>query len=83
MCDVFKQNSSSDLNVSYLFSISCIIKTLRTFFIGLEELNAGILEKIKHVGATLTSAVVTQNILCVTCIRIIDREERLIYRCCI
>ncbi|KAL5110886.1 Exocyst complex component 3 [Taenia crassiceps] len=64
MSDVFKQNSSADLD------------TLRTFFKGLDELNAAILEKIKHVGATLTSAVVTQNILCVNCIRIIDREER-------
>ncbi|VUZ56699.1 unnamed protein product [Hymenolepis diminuta] len=64
MCDVFKQNSSADLD------------TLRTFFKGLEELNTSILEKIKHVGATLTSAVVTQNVLCVNCIRIIDREER-------
>ncbi|VDK32745.1 unnamed protein product [Taenia asiatica] len=64
MSDVFKQNSSADLD------------TLRIFFKGLDELNAAILEKIKHVGATLTSAVVTQNILCVNCIRIIDREER-------
>uniref|UniRef100_A0A5K3FR35 Exocyst complex component Sec6 n=3 Tax=Mesocestoides corti TaxID=53468 RepID=A0A5K3FR35_MESCO len=64
MSDVFKQNSSSDLD------------TLRIFFKGLDELNGAILEKILHVGATLTSAVVTQNVLCVNCIRIIDREER-------
>lgn len=77
MSDVFKQNSSADLDVSsFLFNGVHFLQTLRTFFKGLDELNAAILEKIKHVGATLTSAVVTQNILCVNCIRIIDREER-------
>ncbi|VDL95906.1 unnamed protein product [Schistocephalus solidus] len=64
MSDVFKQNSSADLD------------TLRTFFKGLDDINRAMLDKIKRVGATLTSAVITQNVLCVNCVRIIDREER-------
>lgn len=78
MSDVFKQNSTADLDVCFQILCNAFLcgQTLRTFFKGLDDINKSLLEKIKHFGATLTSAVITQNVLFVNCIRIIDREER-------
>ncbi|THD18090.1 Exocyst complex component 3 [Fasciola hepatica] len=64
MCEVHRENSLQDL------------QTLSAYFSGVEDLNALFRTKISIVGSRLTSAVVTQNVLVVDCVRVIDREER-------
>ncbi|VEL14338.1 unnamed protein product [Protopolystoma xenopodis] len=66
MSEVHKQQAISDL------------ETLRTFFIGIEELNKSMASEMMIFGSRLSSAVVTQGVLTANCVRIIDREERIL-----
>ncbi|VDP91859.1 unnamed protein product [Echinostoma caproni] len=82
----YSQLAAAMENMSYLVKVPEAMEQARACIesenlldghkIGVEELNALFRTKISIIGSRLTSAVVTQNVLVVDCVRVIDREER-------
>lgn len=65
MRELYKQeNSVDDLGV------------LGSFFQGVDQLNGKMLQHVHFMGERVINATISQNVVLVNCIRIIDREER-------